>query len=93
MNATSNDPAVPAGDLQCRDLVELVSDYLDGVLDPVVELRIRRHLVGCEACADYVEQIRVTAGMAARLRDHDLPPELRAGLRTAFRERSADFGT
>ncbi len=75
-------------DLPCRFLVELVTDYIEGALEPELSARVRDHLTECEGCADYVEQIRTTAGLAAGLRNDDLPPGLRAGILAAFRARS-----
>ena len=74
-------------DLPCRDLVELVTDHLDGTLDPAIERRLQAHLATCDSCVDYIEQIRTTAGLAASLNDSELPPRLRAGLLDAFRAR------
>lgn len=74
-------------DLPCRDLVELVTDYLEGALDAGLSARLEEHLAGCDACVDYVEQMRTTAGLSARLRDVDLPPVLRDTVLAAFRAR------
>ncbi len=46
---------------------------------------MRTHLADCESCTAYVEQMRTTVGLLARLRDDDLPTELRDRLRDAYR--------
>ena len=72
-------------ELVCNELVELVSDYLDGNLSPGEHARVEQHLAGCDGCQVYLEQIRVTAGFATRLTPDDLPPELLDRLQVAFR--------
>lgn len=47
-------------DLNCDELVELVTDYLDGALDDETERRVSDHLAGCDGCTTYVDQIRLT---------------------------------
>ena len=44
----------------CKQLVELVADYLDGVLSPELRAEFQAHLSGCDGCDTYVDQIRRT---------------------------------
>lgn len=53
------------GGISCREVVELVTAYLDGTLAPATAARVREHLQGCHACVQYVEQIRATARVVA----------------------------
>ena len=62
-------------DLACIELVELVTPYLEGSLDPVTVGRIDRHLAGCGGCHRYVEQMRATIALAGRLLPDDVPAE------------------
>lgn len=55
----------PPDDLACRELVELVTGHLEGVLDPLTTQRVLEHLARCDDCGAYLEQIRVTADLAA----------------------------
>jgi len=55
--------------LVCREVVELVSDYLEGTLPPRQVARLERHLSGCDPCVEYVGQIRTTVALA-----HQVPP-------------------
>jgi anti-sigma factor RsiW len=41
----------------CRDLVELVTEYLDGALPPDLYAAVARHLGGCDGCVEYVRQL------------------------------------
>ena len=72
-------------DLTCRELVELVTDYLDGALAASERARFEAHLAACEGCDRYLEQIRRTVALARRTRAREDVPEL-AALLTAFRE-------
>ena len=74
-----------ADDLSCREVVELVTDWLEGALPPGERARVELHLAGCEGCAVYVEQMRETVRIAGRLHEEELEPALRDELVAAFR--------
>ena len=73
-------------DLACRELVELVTDYLEGALTPGERARFEAHIAGCEGCTHYVAQIRATIAITGATRAHEEGPEIR-GLLAAFRDR------
>jgi anti-sigma factor RsiW len=50
----------PGDEIVCRELVELVTPYLEGVLPADEVAAIERHLEGCHGCQTYVEQMRQT---------------------------------
>jgi anti-sigma factor RsiW len=72
-------------ELTCRELVELVTDYLEGALPPGDVERFERHLAICPGCTTYVEQIRETVRQTGRLREDDLEPAARDALLAQFR--------
>jgi len=74
------------GDLQCRELVELVSAYLEGALSPEDRARFELHLAICPGCTAYVRQLRGTLGASRRLAEDALPEETRDRLMGAFRD-------
>ena len=80
----------PAEDLTCAELVELVTDYLEGALTHEERLRFEEHLTVCEGCVNYVDQMRTTIALTGRLRVDDLSPEVTAELVGAFRDWHAD---
>ena len=51
----------------CRRLVDVLTDYLEGVVDPQLRADIERHIVICRGCANYVEQMRGTIDLLGRL--------------------------
>ena len=70
----------------CREVVELVTDYLEGQLTPGDRERFEMHLAICEPCVTYLEQMRLTIGAAGALDDAKIPDHQRDGLVAAFRE-------
>jgi anti-sigma factor RsiW len=71
-------------ELACQEVVELVTAYLDGALDPVDRERFEEHLVFCDGCQNYVEQMRTTIRLTGHV-DDELPAQLQAELLEAFR--------
>jgi predicted anti-sigma-YlaC factor YlaD len=63
--------------LACRDLVERVTDLLEGAVDDAERVRLEQHVVWCEMCADYVDQMRRASallehvGASEDLLDHE----------------------
>jgi anti-sigma factor RsiW len=72
-------------ELPCRELVELVTAYLDGSLSRRDRRRFERHISGCDNCTTYVEQMRETIAATGRLTEADLDPHVREELLAAFR--------
>ena len=62
----------------CQQLVDLLTDYLDGVLDPQRRADVERHIVICGGCANYVDQMRSTVELMSRLAADD-PGDEQAG--------------
>jgi anti-sigma factor RsiW len=62
--------------MTCRELIEFLSDYLDGELPPDVRAKFDEHLAACGQCRRYLSQYR-TAGDLSKLAKDDpaaLPP-------------------
>ena len=78
-------PELPAQRLTCREVVELLTDYLEGALAPGERARVEEHLATCPDCTAYVEQLRTTIGVLGRLREEDVPAGIRGALLAAFR--------
>jgi anti-sigma factor RsiW len=53
--------------LDCRTVVEIASDYIDGDLDADRHHRVVAHLAGCDGCERYVDQVRQTVRLVGRL--------------------------
>jgi anti-sigma factor RsiW len=75
----------------CRDLMERLSDYLDGAVSDAERAAIDAHLAECDGCTEAVEQFRITIRSVGALRVEDvaaLEPDLRDRLLEAFRART-----
>ena len=62
--------------LVCRQVAELVNDYLENVLPRAERKRFERHLAGCTNCSAYLDQIRATVATVGRLTPDDFSPEV-----------------
>ncbi len=71
--------------LACREVVELLSDHVDGALPARRRDRVEAHLRSCPECRAYLLQLRTTIGTLRRLREDDVPRPIRARLVAAFR--------
>lgn len=71
-------------ELTCQEVVELVTAYLEDALAPAELERFEAHLVPCDGCQNYLEQMRTTVRLTGHLQEQ-LPAELEARLLEAFR--------
>lgn len=74
-------------DLVCQQLVELVTDYLEGDLDPQQRQAVEAHLGLCGDCAGYVAQVRRMLELTREDTPDRLPDEMVDRLTSAFRSR------
>ena len=72
-------------DLTCAELVELVTDYLEGAMAARDRERFEEHVVYCGGCATYLDQMRRTIELTGRLTEDDLSPEATDALLASFR--------
>ena len=72
--------------LSCQEVVELVTDYLDGALPAEQAALFEQHLNFCEGCVWYVDQIRKTVEAAGEVHEEDIAPEAKERLMGAFRD-------
>jgi anti-sigma factor RsiW len=75
-----------ARELACNEVVELVTAYLDGALPAEDRERFEEHLVFCDGCDRYLEQMRATISATRNVQVGELPPELEERLLEAFRD-------
>lgn len=73
-------------ELSCQEMVELVTDYLEGTLSLRDRRRIAKHLSECDGCVRYVEQIRETMALLGTVPVDTLSPEAQSTLLEAFRD-------
>jgi hypothetical protein len=73
-------------DLTCRELVELVTEYLDGTLAPGERDRFEQHVILCDGCAFHLDQMRTTIAVTGSLTEDSVTPEAQESLLRVFRE-------
>ena len=71
--------------LDCRDVVVLVTDYLEAQLQPELHQAFEEHIAGCIGCNNYVEQMRRTIEMLRTLTQEPMFPETQEELLHIFR--------
>ena len=72
--------------LSCQELVELVTEYLEGALDERALRAFEGHLAACDGCTEYVEQLRTTIRLVGSLTPNDLTQDAETALLQAFRD-------
>ncbi len=72
-------------DMACKELVELVTEYLEGTLPEADRARLEHHLTLCDGCTNYLEQMRITIRLTGMLTEESIPSEGKAELLAVFR--------
>lgn len=72
--------------MDCNELVELVTAYLDDALDLDTRARFDVHLTECDGCDNYLQQLRTTVETLGKVGGDELDPAFRDRLMTAFRD-------
>ncbi len=75
------------GDVVCRELVELLTDYLEDAIPPARRAAIDAHLADCDGCSNALDQLRRTILITGTLTPEDVPATQRDALLAAFRGR------
>jgi len=77
--------AIDNSTLECREIAELLGEYLEGTLPPATRDLIDWHVDGCAPCVAFVNTYRGTVQAAQKLRDVEIPAELRRRLLDVLR--------
>ena len=72
-------------DLTCQEVVELVTDYLEGSLSAAQRERFEEHLAKCAGCQNYLAQMRQTIKLVGELTEESITPQARDDLLGVFR--------
>lgn len=71
--------------MTCREVVELMTDYLEGALSVADRVRFEQHMTGCDGCRAYLAQLRTARMLIGRTANEPVPEPLKAELMNAFR--------
>lgn len=72
--------------MTCKELVELITDYLEGALSPDDRRRFEDHLATCEGCTNYLQQVKTTIMLIGSLHERMIDPQMQDELLAAFRD-------
>ncbi len=72
--------------LTCREIVQLMTEYLEGTMPTEERLRFERHVAICPACRGFLAQMRETLRLSGDVTEESISPEVRAELLAAFRD-------
>lgn len=72
--------------LTCHELVQLITEYLEGALSADDRRRVEEHLEVCDGCRRYLEQMRETIRLTGMLTEEQIPDEHKETLLEAFRD-------
>jgi anti-sigma factor RsiW len=75
-----------APELTCQELVEIITDYLEGALPPHERARFKAHIQTCDGCDAYLAQMRTTIRLVGALTENHLEPAARERLLQLFRD-------
>jgi anti-sigma factor RsiW len=73
----------------CQEVVEVITDYLEGKLSAEDAAIFEAHLELCDGCRFYLDQMRTTIAAVGRIEDEEVPAEVRDAVLAAFRHRRA----
>ena len=74
-------------EISCQEVVEVVTDYLEGKLPPEQAAIFEAHLELCDGCRWYLDQMRITIATVGRIEEEAVPAELHDTVLAAFRNR------
>jgi len=74
------------GMLTCRDVTELVTDFLEGRMSWWDRLRFQLHIGMCRHCREYLRQVRLIQRLVAGTPIQPPPPDVEAELLRRFRD-------
>ena len=77
--------AYMAGNFSCREIAELITDYLEGSLTLTQRLRLQMHMGLCFACRNYLRQMKYTVAILRKLPSEPVPAQVKEELMKRFR--------
>ncbi|HEV8564080.1 MAG TPA: zf-HC2 domain-containing protein [Actinomycetota bacterium] len=75
-----------AAEITCREMVELMTDYLEEAMSPETRGRFEEHLAACDGCTNYLGQLREAIRATGTLTEEQIPAHQKDELLQAFRD-------
>jgi anti-sigma factor RsiW len=76
-------------EIVCASGVELLMDYLEGVLPPSVRSTVDAHVAACPRCVAFLESYQATPRLLREVTAVALPTRVQASLRAFLRAQGA----
>jgi anti-sigma factor RsiW len=67
--------------MSCREAIDVLADFVDGVMPAELAAELERHLAGCDPCRAYLATYRKTRALGAAAGRLEMPAEMQARLR------------
>lgn len=77
--------------LDCKEIFELLSEYIDAELPPEPRDSVKSHIEGCGPCIEFVESLQKTVELCRQYRSDVIPPSLAEQVRRELRQAYDDF--
>jgi anti-sigma factor RsiW len=72
--------------MTCREVVELMTDYLEDALSSADRAKFEEHIAGCDGCSAYLAELRTTRRVLGKLAEEPIPEHVEAELMKAFKD-------
>ncbi len=72
--------------LTCKELTEIVTDYLEGRMPFGKRMSFWLHISMCKHCREYIRQMKLTVATLGKMPPEPIPPETREALHARFRD-------
>ncbi len=76
--------------IYCKEIVDLIRDYLDGSLNPLDSQEFDLHIAGCVDCHAFLNTYRITVSLSHKLSCEMIPVELKNRLSTLLRKKGLE---
>ena len=76
---------VTESELTCKELTELITDYLEARLSQADRVRFEQHMSICPGCVTYLDQMRATLKTLSEKPSLEIPKAMESDLLQAFR--------
>jgi len=86
-----DETTAPHTEENCKDLLEWLSDYIDGDLKGDLYTRIKAHEAACKPCAAFIATLQKTSELLLNKPGINVPPEDMDDLATALQQCKSDL--
>jgi hypothetical protein len=78
--------------MNCKELVYLLGDYIEGTMEEHLRKELDAHIAMCDSCTNFLKTYDMTRIICRQIRLNELPGEFRERLRSFVIEKAQEFG-